>query len=71
MNITNKNGNCEHFLGKLERGWHDSRLELSSRKYYSETCLVRTSKGTQSQYLFSEVLTIRVGYVHEVYTGTE
>ena len=28
---------------------------------YSETYLVRTSKGTQNQYLLSEVLTIRVG----------
>ena len=28
---------------------------------YSETCLLRTSKGTQNQYLLSEVLTIRVG----------
>ena len=31
---------------------------------------VRTSKGTQNQYLLSEVLSGLV-YVHEVYTGTE
>ena len=28
---------------------------------YSEAYLIRTSKGTQNQYLLSEVLTIRVG----------
>ena len=33
-------------------------------RMYSETCLVSTSKGTQNHYFLSELLTIRVGYVH-------
>ena len=40
--------------------------QITSMCTYSETCLVRTSKGTQNQYLLSGLV-----YVHEVYTGTE
>ena len=34
----------------------------------SETCLVRTLKGIQNQYLLSEVVLSGLVYVHEVYT---
>ena len=31
--------------------------------WYSETCLVHTSKGTQNKYFLSEVFTTSVGYM--------
>ena len=31
------------------------------RMHFSVTCLIHTSKGTQNQYLLSEVLNITVG----------
>ena len=38
---------------------------------YSETCLVRTSKGTQISTYYQRYLLSGLVYVHEVYTGTQ
>ena len=70
-----------HVLYQLQKGRTKARnpVTLATNPYlweqqikqrYSGTCLVHTSKGTQNQYLLSEVL-ISGLHVHEVYTGTE
>ena len=69
-----RSGLVQHYPVLGTQSFANSVQYMSMYDWRIGTCLVRTLKGTQNQYLLPDVRTYYQDwfvYIHEVYTGTE